>query len=462
MTGVDVLPLGEVVKPTRPRVKPSDFPDLPFIGMEHVEAHSMKLLGTVPASTMKSSAVHFKPGDVLYGRLRPYLNKVYRPTFEGLCSAEFIVLPENERVDGGYLQYFLNSSAFVRYASHLNAGDRPRVDFDQLASYEISLPDVDEQRRIVAEIEKQFSRLDECVANLKRVKTNLKRYKAAVLNAAVEGRLVETEAEAALREHRDYEHGEQLLQRILEARRSHWHCKGKYREPAVPDTTELPVSPGGWAWASIEQLSRLVEYGTSAKTSEDSSGVPVLRMGNIVEGELRFDELKYLPTTHDEFPGLLLQSGDLIFNRTNSPELVGKTAVYTGSPKECSFASYLIRVRLVDGAAPKLPAAYINSSHGRKWVKSVVTQQVGQANVNGTKLRALAVPLPPEPEQQRIVTELDRRLSLLRQAESQISANLQRSSRVRQSILEWALGQRIGQIGDRRPSAVSGQLSVTV
>ena len=72
----NLAPLGEVVKPTRPRVRPADHPDLPFVGMEHIEAHTMKLLGTVPASTMKSSAVHFGPGDVLYGRLRPYLNKV--------------------------------------------------------------------------------------------------------------------------------------------------------------------------------------------------------------------------------------------------------------------------------------------------------------------------------------------------------------------------------------------------
>ena len=105
----EVFSLGDVVRPNRPRVKPETMPDAPFIGMEHVEAHTMKLLGTVPAATMKSSAVHFKPGDVLYGRLRPYLNKVFRPTFEGLCSAEFIVLPENERIHGRYLQYFLNS-----------------------------------------------------------------------------------------------------------------------------------------------------------------------------------------------------------------------------------------------------------------------------------------------------------------------------------------------------------------
>ena len=99
-----VVPLGELVAPTRPRHKPGDYPNLPFIGMEHVEAHSMRLLGTVQARTMKSSAVHFQAGDVLYGRLRPYLNKVYRPDFEGLCSAEFIVLPSSDQVDARYLQ----------------------------------------------------------------------------------------------------------------------------------------------------------------------------------------------------------------------------------------------------------------------------------------------------------------------------------------------------------------------
>lgn len=170
--------------------------------------------------------------------------------------------------------------------------------------------------------------------------------------------------------------------------------------------------------ATVEQMSSLVEYGSSAKTNEDSRGVPVFRMGNIFEGVLRFDELKYLPAKHDAFPKLLLKPGDLLFNRTNSPELGDITAMYAGSPKECSFASYLIRVRLVDGAVPKLLASYINSSHGRNWGKSVVTQQVGQANVNGTKLQALCVPLPPEGEQHRIVSEVDRSLTLLRETEA--------------------------------------------
>ena len=97
--------LKDVAFPDRPRELPQSHPDLPFVGMEHVEAHSMKLLGTVRGSEMKSSAVHFYPGDVLYGRLRPYLNKVLLATFEGLCSAEFIVFAEHGNLNSPWLAY---------------------------------------------------------------------------------------------------------------------------------------------------------------------------------------------------------------------------------------------------------------------------------------------------------------------------------------------------------------------
>src|SRR5438552_1642835 len=112
------VPLGDITAPTRPKVSPRSYPDLPFIGMENIEAHTTRLLETGLSSAMKSHAVHFWPGDVLYGRLRPYLNKVHCAEFEGLCSAEFIVFPASDHLNSGYLQYLLNSAGFVSFASH--------------------------------------------------------------------------------------------------------------------------------------------------------------------------------------------------------------------------------------------------------------------------------------------------------------------------------------------------------
>src|SRR2546428_1691434 len=315
--------LGEIVEPTRPRHPPKDFPDLPFIGMEHIEARTMKLVGTVSALTMRSSAVHFQPGDVLYGRLRPYLNKVFCPDFEGLCSAEFIVFPESEHLNSKFIQYLLNSADFVSFASHLNAGDRPRVDFDQIAQYGVAFPPLPEQRRIVAEIEKQFTRLEAGGAALKRVQANPKRYPAPVLKAAVEGRPVPTAAELARAEGRPYEPADQLLQRILAERRTCWEAdqlakfrasgkepkddkwKQKYKEPASPGTGELPSSPEGWAWATVDQLAALEPnsitdgpFGSNLKTEHYTpEGPRVVRLQNVGEGVF-VDERAHISPEH--------------------------------------------------------------------------------------------------------------------------------------------------------------------
>jgi type I restriction enzyme S subunit len=441
------VPLGEVVKPTRPRVKPADYPDLPFIGMEHIEAHTMKLLGTVPAVTMKSSSVHFQPGDVLYGRLRPYLNKVYRPNFEGLCSAEFIVFPENERANGAYLQHFLNSSAFVRFASHLNAGDRPRVDFDQLAAYPFPIAPIEQQKQIVAEIEKQFSRLDEAVANLKRVKANLKRYKAAVLKAAVEGRLVETEAELARREGRSYETGAQLLQRILETRRCQWKAKGKYKEPAAPDTGGLPELPEGWVWVAAEQVCDPIASGSTPKAGDmysQQGEVPFIKVYNLTfDGSLDFTvKPTYIKRkTHE---GLLNRSrvfpGDVLTNIVGPP--LGKVSIAPQKYPEWNINQAIVTFRATHAIENRLIAFWLMSSPVLGRLEKTAKATAGQFNLQVTTCRTLAIPLPPSSEQVRIISEIDRRLSHMRETETQVDANLLCAERLRQSVLVDFFGGR--------------------
>lgn len=179
--------------------------------------------------------------------------------------------------------------------------------------------------------------------------------------------------------------------------------------------------PRGWRAALVGDLASLIQYGTSAKTSDDASGVPVLRMGNILDGRLNFSNLKYLPPHHSEFPSLLLEPGDVLFNRTNSAELVGKTAVFQPMKlSPFSFASYLIRIRL-RAYEPQLFAAFLNSALGREWIRSCVKQQVGQANVSGGALRRLELPVPPANEQRRIVAKLESLQARIRRAREALS-----------------------------------------
>ncbi len=369
---------------------------------------------------------------------------------------------------GPFVSYALNSDPVRREAAKLIHGvGRPRLGLTLLRTIQVPLAPLGEQRSVVEAIESHLSRLDETVALLERVQRNLARYRASVLTAAVEGRLVPTEAELARAEKRDYEPASALLKRILAERRRRWEeatlerlrahgqtpkgdgWKAKYEEPDVPDTSSLPDLPKGWCWATVDQLSTEVRYGSSAKCLEElEGGVPVFRMGNIVNGELRTDSLKYLPRNHAEFPELLLLPGDLLFNRTNSAELVGKSAVYRGQENAASCASYLIRVRFAEDGLSDYVAAYLNSSHGRRWIADVVTQQVGQANVNGTKLRACAIPLAPRVEQSRILSEIERVFSNVAAALDVARRNEKRCSRLRQSILKWAFE---GKLVDQDP-----------
>ena len=287
-----------------------------------------------------------------------------------------------QATDARYVAYFLQTTEYRQRVSELSAGiNINNLQRNHIENMPIRLASLREQRRIVEEIEKQFTRLDAGVAALKRVEVNLKRYKAAVLKAAVEGRLT-----ARWRaEHPNVEPASELLKRILKERRRRWEdaelakmlargkpptderWKKKYRGPIAPNADALPPLPNGWTWATVEQVSHLIQYGSSAKASENAIGVPILRMGNITtDGRIDDADLKYLPAEHEEFPALLLADGDLLFNRTNSAELVGKSAVYRGRPDPCSFASYLIRVRTLPDAASVFVAACVNSSHGRR------------------------------------------------------------------------------------------------
>ena len=424
---------------------PIDWPSVPYCAENPPDKEKYKL----------------QSGDIVISRAGSVgLSALIENCPDSVFASYLIRFRVVKHLDRRYVLWSLKSPGYWKQISQESVGIAlQNVNAKKLATLELPLPPLPEQRRIVAQIEKQFTRLDASAAALKRVQANLKRYRASVLKSACEGKLVPTEAELARSEGRDYEPADRLLERILSERRARWESqkkrRGKYKEPSAPDTSNLPEMPDGWVWATVAQLSFRVQYGTSAKATADSSDTPILRMGNIQDGNLDLADLKYLPKEHPETQKTLLTPGDLLFNRTNSAELVGKSAVYKSSYPTACFASYLIRVVFVDRVSPDYVCTYINSQHGRTYINQVRSQQVGQANVNGTKLAAMPIPLPPLAEQRRIVSEVDRRLSVIQQAEAAVETGLKRVERLRQSILKQAFsGKLVPQDPNDEPASV--------
>ena len=323
------------------------------------------------------------------------------------------------------------------------AAGQLRVPTIFLAELELLLPPLPEQHRIVAEIEKQFTRLDAGVAALSRVQANLKRYRAAVLKAACEGKLVPTEAELAKKSGRSYESADVLLQRILSERRSKWSGHVKYKEPAATDTANLPIMTDGWAWACVEQLSAPElnsitdgPFGSNLKTEHyTGSGPRVIRLQNIGDGVF-VDAYAHISKEH--FEGLQK-------HRAFARDII--IAGLSENPPRCcivpeSFGPAIvkpdcIRFKPHQCILFKFMNVALNSEPVRRRTKEIV-HGVGRPRLNLGEIKSIIVPVPPLSEQARIVAEVERRLSVVDELEAVVSANLQRATRLRQSILQKA------------------------
>mgnify|MGYP000271130932 CR=1 FL=1 len=302
----------------------------------------------------------------------------------------YVEPPEGQNLR--YYKYLLESLNLVKLDKSTAVPGLSRDDYNAV---EVVVAPPDQQDSIVAEIEKQFSRLDEAVANLKRVKANLKRYKAAVLKAAVEGRLVETEAERARREGRSHETGARLLQRILETRRSQWKGKGKYKEPAEPDTTGLPELPEGWVWATIEQLTWLVTSGSRGWGDYYSDeGVLFIRAQDIKTDSLNVGGVARVTIPKGaEGTRSSVSSQDILITITGAN--VTKSALVPALDEVAFVSQHVALLKLnLPKMAPFVFAWIVSPSNGRKLLESWA-YGAGKPGLSLEQIRSLPVALPP-------------------------------------------------------------------
>jgi type I restriction enzyme, S subunit len=395
--------LGDLIEPTRDAVSPRSCPSLPYLGLEHVEAESTRILGTASSSVVRSTAYRFERGATLYARLRPYLNKVCTPDFNGIGSGEFIVFPPSPNLAAGFLKYLLNQPRFVSFASTLDTGDRPRVSWSGIAQFTFGLPPRPEQDRIVAAIEEQFSRIDVGNRALGRGRRTLKRMRTAILQ---------------------------------------WVVSVK------PGRPFHRVRFG-------DLLSEQLRNGHSSKR-DDSGEIPILRLSAVTSGDFSPRNIKMTSAHPERVRDLWLRSGDLLIERSNTRDLVGTARLYTGPDHLAVFPDLIIRARVGSGILPRYAELVLQSPQSRRYFQGRAQGISGSMpKIDQAVIESLAVPLPPLSVQAEIVSRADQAFSVLSAIENSLATVVGRIMNLRSSVLRAAFsGQLVPQDLRDEPTSV--------
>ena len=198
-------------------------------------------------------------------------------------------------------------------------------------------------------------------------------------------------------------------------------------------------NPKGWKWGHISDLLEGTQYGTSDKAGEKGK-YPILRMGNITnDGKMDCEDLKYIDLDNKELDKFTVRRGDILFNRTNSPELVGKTAVFD-KDEPFAFAGYLVRARVKHGISPHYISGYLNSRHGKATLRSMAKSIVGMANINAKEMQGIPI-LIPDIQTQRAYSD---GLSSIETSRSECNRHLDSLNSLFSSLQSRAFSGEIG------------------
>jgi len=436
--------------------------DLVYVPEEHVKPEQKLQVGDI-VICMSSGSKH------LVGKTGQ-LSREWMGSFGAFCAAARF----HELLDQRFVGCFFGSTRYRNLirerSSGVNINNLRRGDIETLL---FPIPPLAEQRRIAAEIETQFTRLDAGVAALERVRANLRRYRAAALKAACEGWLVPTEAELACAEGRDYESADQLLNRILAERRGRWEAdyldkqraKGKvpkddlwrrkYKQPIVPDMEGLPELPEGWVVASMDQLTSLITSGPRhwSKYYDRGSGV-FLMAQNVRPGELdlSYRQLVDPPLDDSSRERSQVRKGDLLVTIVGAN--TGDVCKVPRELPEHYICQSIALMRPVDVELSEFVTLYmVSPENGQRQYRRYI-YGAGRPHLKFEEMRMTAILLPSLAEQRRIVAEVERRLSVVEALEREVEAALARAQRLRQAVLKKAFeGRLVAQDPDDEPAS---------
>jgi type I restriction enzyme S subunit len=434
--------LGHVLIPSDEKFDPKVFPNQRFVGLADIESNTGRILGFGDSSKTRSTKSIFRKGDLLYGKLRPYLNKVWLATVDGVCSTDILVFKKNDFIDNGYLAKQLLTSDFVRFATQNMSGvQHPRVNYHALSSYMVKLAPLQEQHRISARIDELLSRLGEGIRSLENARAVLKAYRHAVLKYAFEGKLTQEWRETHQHELRSAS----LLESIDSSNQSQ-----------SVDTTNLPSLPALWVWTRLGRITDLISGKAFKKSEYARSGVRLFQIANVTFGRTDWTDTAYLPQEYlGRYPQLVLRAGDVLM-ALNRPIIGGELKIAQLNKADEPAILYQ-RVGKFTFMNEELKRYFLFYARSPSFINRLKTslQGVDQPFVNKPNLLQIEIPLAPLTEQERIIDEINRHLSVSDKVEATLESSLQQAEKMRMSILKKAFqGKLVRQDPTGEPASV--------
>ncbi|MDD3246010.1 MAG: restriction endonuclease subunit S [Methanosarcina sp.] len=423
--GWGLVSLGELVTPSKEKIEPSENPTLKYIGLEHIESHKCQINGYGVAGDIKSTKTVFSRGDILYGKLRPYLNKVCIPDFEGICSTDILVFKATPNLDNRYLMRFLSTPEVVDYANNNSSGVQlPRVNFQKLSNCTVPLPPLAEQHRIVSAIEALFARLDATNEKLDRVPGILKKFRQSVLAAACDGRLTE-----AWREENKQKLGCTDFLNILPIENFDAYAPSDY-DPIIPQSI-----PEEWKLSRCHNLcdnNRAVTYGVIKLGQPVEDGIPTLRSSDVRWLKIDKNHVKCIsPEIASNYSRTFLKGGEILVTVRGT---LGGVAVVPQDMAGFNISREVAVIPLISGLNSHFFSYTIASKWSQNWL-SEMTKGVAYTGINIKDLKNLPLPVPPLPEQHEIVKRVDALFAFTDSIEAKVAAAREKTEKLRQSIL---------------------------
>jgi len=358
-----IMQLSDLCELVATQVDPRTQPEAAYIGLEHLASGRFVRIGAGTAADVQSSKYAFRAGDVLYGKLRPYLDKAILAEGDGVCTTELLVLRPKEGVDPRFVVGVVHAPTFVEHAvSGMTGVQHPRTSWGHIKTFELPAFDETEQKNIADLL---WEVHDAILANEAAIDAggNLKR--AAMRTLFTRGLRGEAQKE-----------------------------------------TEIGPVPENWDVVSIGDVALNTQYGLSVR-GNPSGAYPILRMNCQEDGKVHYRDLQFVELDTETFEAFRVKPGDLLFNRTNSIDLVGRMAIVEDD-RPAVFASYLVRLTVNDHRCdPRFLNYFMNWPATQTEIKKLASRAVGQANINATKLKTVRFPLPSLDEQREIVAILD-------------------------------------------------------